>query len=125
MIPPVKFVFTLHGSQLLSVPQVQSSFLSAPVHISTADTLLSVQSCSITSIQSGTSPSIVQENEAGEEKQGSRDGKATVQNNILGQRAKMKHFEARWVRRKISIFLHLPFISKLTWDILNVFNVTL
>ena len=36
------------------------------------DTLLSVQSCSITSIQSGTSPSIVQQNEAGEQKQGSR-----------------------------------------------------
>ena len=37
------------------------------------DTLLSVQSCSITSIQSGTSPSIVEQNEAGEQKQGSRD----------------------------------------------------
>ena len=50
------------------------------------DTLLSVQSCSITSIQSGTSPSIVPENEAGEEKQGSGDvchhPSKTIENNI-------------------------------------------
>ena len=42
------------------------------------DTLLSVQSCSITSIQSGTSPSIVQQNEAGEQKQGSRIPSKTI-----------------------------------------------
>ena len=58
----------------------------ACVHISTEDTLLSVQSCSITSIQSGTSPSIVQENEAAAGKTRKQAGRLPpVQNNIYSK----------------------------------------